>query len=269
MLTHKLTNDASHIAASDFTGTPVKTVTVLQNTVATLPCPYKTGDVSWKRHIRGEEVTLVTIQNGIEEKARPRYASLADNSLVIKNVTYFDSAMYSCNKSQIFLEITTDPNKVNPKAGNVPVKPENDAQDFETDSSEKGVAAPEDDDAKNQQTSDFWKIPVGIVAGAVLVLLATAISRFCLKKRKETNKNMANCVSEVIYKEIEAAEEQPRRQSDVESPYSWTSISDIQSTGKPPKNNLYSTVNKLNTKTRSNDECVYYLAQNPPQTGNG
>ncbi|XP_039664001.1 uncharacterized protein LOC120563692 isoform X3 [Perca fluviatilis] len=57
------------------------TFNVLQNTMATLPCPHKKGDVTWSRLIKGDLVILDTITNGEEKTSDKRYGSLADNSL--------------------------------------------------------------------------------------------------------------------------------------------------------------------------------------------
>ncbi|XP_041790066.1 uncharacterized protein LOC121604573 [Chelmon rostratus] len=240
-----------------FTDTPKKTF--LQNTMAILPCPHREGDVIWSRYINGEKVILVSIESGIEKIPDKHYGSLADNSLLIHNVKPSDSAMYLCNGAQIYLEVTTDPNMVDHNAGNVPVTERKDESAFGL-----GPAAAGDADTESQQSSDSWKVPVGVVMGAALALLAVLSLRFCSKKRRETNTSLDKTVAESIYEEIEAGVEQPRRESDVESPYYCTSITPCSST--PPNNNLYSAVNKLKTKGPSSEECVYYLAQNPPQT---
>lgn len=224
--------------------------TVQQNTVATLPCPHKKGDVTWSRYTNGERVTLVTIKNGIEQKTDPRFGSLADNSLVIINVTSSDSVMYLCNKAQIYLIVTTD----------APVTPRNDGP------GQKGIAT----DTENQQPSDFLKVPIGVVVGAALVLLVIFTLRFCSKNRLERNTNLDKTVTEVIYEEIGAVGEQPGGESYFESPYYCTSISEMPThSSTPPSNNLYSTVNKRTAEGRSSEECVYSLTQNPLQTGNG
>ncbi|XP_034721702.1 uncharacterized protein LOC117940569 isoform X2 [Etheostoma cragini] len=59
----------------------IPTVKVQQNTVATLPCPHKKGDVTWSRYRHGNPLILVTIKNGEEKRSDKRYGSLADNSL--------------------------------------------------------------------------------------------------------------------------------------------------------------------------------------------
>ncbi|CAK6983361.1 Hypothetical predicted protein, partial [Scomber scombrus] len=240
--------------------------TVLKGTVAQLPCPpphLPQGDVTWSRYMGGQKVILVTIQNGQERIPDKHYGSLADGSLVITNVKINDSMMYLCNGKQIYLQVTTDPNMLVPSArpedGNVAVTPVNDRPDFGLGPGQDGEAAAED-----QQSSDFWKVAVGAVIGAALVILTALMLRFYLKKRTERNTNNNKPVTEVIYEEIETMP--PRMDSDVECPYYWASISETPSTSTPPPaDNLYSTVNKLRTKECSNQEYVYALAQNPLQ----
>ncbi|XP_038590407.1 uncharacterized protein LOC119914931 [Micropterus salmoides] len=246
----------------------IPVTTVLQNTVAVLPCPHKKGNVEWSRYIGGERVILVTIENGEEKKTNKCYGSQADNSLLITNVQSTDSAMYMCNKSQIYLKVTTDPNMVGPNAGNAPVTPRNDGLGFGSVPGLRGEAAAEEADTEKQRSSDLWKVPVGVLVGAASVLLVFFTLRFCSKKKAGTNSNMVETVTEVIYEEIKDGEEQPRTESDVESPYYWASITETPSSLSPPNYNQYSTINKLKTGGRSYEECVYYFAQNPPQTGN-
>ncbi|XP_029284588.1 uncharacterized protein LOC115006461 [Cottoperca gobio] len=235
--------------------------TVLQNTVATLPCPHKKGDVIWSRYLSGDRATLVTIKNGLEKKKDRRYGSLADNSLVITNVTSFDTTTYFCNDFRVYLEVTSDPSPVIPKAGNVPVTPRTDGP------GQKGITT----EAENHQP-DSWKVPVGVVVVAAMLLFVTLILRFCSKNREERNPKMDKTAPEVIYAEIEDVEEQPGRESYFESPYYWTRISETPSTSTPPSNTLYSTalystVNKRPAGGHSREECVYSLAQNPESKG--
>ncbi|XP_042247658.1 uncharacterized protein LOC121883443 [Thunnus maccoyii] len=245
-----------------FSATPVERF-VLQNTVATLPCPHPEGDVTWSRYINGKKMTLVTIKNGQEIITDKRYGSLADHSLVITNVKSYDSAMYHCNHKEIYLHVITDPNMVVPNAQpegvNVPVTPINDIQGFGLAPDQKGKAA-------DTESSDIWKVPVGAVIGAALMLLAILTLRFCTKKRAERSTNLDKTVTEVIYEEIENDNMQPRRESDVEYPHYWTSIIETPSTSTTPTDNLYTAVNKLKTNG-CGDECVYSLAQYPVQKG--
>lgn len=247
------------IAAFYFTGVPI--VTALQNSQATLPCPDTKQDVTWTRFLNGKRLTLVIIKNGKKEIMDENFDSLPEKSLVVKKVSASDSTMYLCNQQKVYLNMTTDPNMVD--AENVPVTPRNNGLGFGLGQGEKGIVA----DAENQHPSDFWKIPVGAVVGAALMLLSVLTMRLISKKRRERNANVDKSGTEVIYEEIQAGMQQPRRESDVESPYYCTSFSEIPSTSTSPNDNLYSTVNKLKTKGRSNEECVYYLAEDPTQSG--
>ncbi|XP_051237849.1 uncharacterized protein LOC127352974 isoform X3 [Dicentrarchus labrax] len=238
-----------------YNGNP-PSVTVLQNSVATLPCPHKMGDVTWTRFKGGTEVILV--KNGKLKTSDERFVSLPDNSLQIKHVTLDDETMYLCNGSRVYLTVKPDPNMVD--AGNVPVTSTISGPGSGLGPGQKGVTAAGDSDPENQQPSDSWKVAVGAVVGAALVLLGVLTFKFCSKKRRETNVAVDRTTdAEVIYEEIVDGEEQPRRESDVESPYYLAGSSET-----PLTNNLYSAVNK---SKRSSEECVYYLAQNPPQTG--
>ncbi|XP_034721701.1 uncharacterized protein LOC117940569 isoform X1 [Etheostoma cragini] len=208
----------------------IPTVKVQQNTVATLPCPHKKGDVTWSRYRHGNPLILVTIKNGEEKRSDKRYGSLADNSLVISHVMPLDTTMYFCNKTRVFLEVITPPNRGATSTGNVPVAPCL---------------------TENQQPSGFWKmsvgVMVGVVVGAVLVLLVIFTLRFFLKKRTERSTRNDNSdtpvTDEPIYEEMNRG--QPRwRDSYFESPSYWTIISEPPSTSTPPSNNLYSAVTK-------------------------
>ncbi|KAM7394786.1 hypothetical protein PAMP_021569 [Pampus punctatissimus] len=245
-----------------FPAPPVKVV--LQNTEATLPCPHPEGDVTWSRYINGEKVTLVKVKNDHKSSMNERYRSLANYSLLIVNVKDTDSSMYDCNGKKIYLDVTTDPNMVVPNAelegGNIPVTQINDRLGGFLGPGQKGKAAASD---AEQQSSDIWKVPVGAVIGAALMLLAILTLRFCSKKRTGRNINVEKTVNEVIYEEIENDNMQQRRESDVECPYYWTSITEIPDTSTPPTDNLYATVNKLKTKGHGDEQCVYSLAQNP------
>ncbi|KAM7419926.1 hypothetical protein PAMA_016835 [Pampus argenteus] len=233
---------------------PVKVV--LQDSDATLPCPRPEGHLTWSRHINGRKVTLVEVKNDHKTSLNERYRSLEDYSLLIVDVKMSDSSMYDCNGKQIYLDVTTDPNVGAPDAelagGNVPVTQINDGP------GQKRKAVTQDADADDQQAADIWKVPVGAVIGAALMLLVILTLRFCSRQR--TKRNVDKTVSEVIYEVIEHGSMQRRRESDVECPYYWTSI-----TCTPPTDNLYTTVNKLQPKGHSDEQCVYSLAQNPLQ----
>ncbi|KAI3353601.1 hypothetical protein L3Q82_020119 [Scortum barcoo] len=201
-------------------------INVLENTTATLPCPHKSGDVSWSRLINSKMVILVSIVNGQEKKNDKRYSSLVDNSLVIINVKISDSAVFWCNKSKIYLNVTNDPNMV-PIAGNGPVT------------------------SRNEPRNTPRNEPVTPRNGPVTSRNPGP------EKRVELNTKPDKTAVEVIYEEIEAGEEQ--RESDVESPYYWSSITESPVISTPPKNNLYSTVNKSKSEGRSTE---------PPKTKN-
>ncbi|XP_069578184.1 uncharacterized protein [Brachyistius frenatus] len=222
--------------------------TVLQHTAATLPCPHAKGNVSWTRYRSSKLVTLVSIINGLDRRTDKRFSSLADNALYISNVEVLDTSMYMCNGRQtVYLEVTTDTNIV-PKA-----RPEDEA----------GGEHVLDSDQKKQQYSDLWKVPVGVVIGASLVLFSILILRFCSAKRAGRNTSEDQNVNEVIYEDIKDLGEQLRRESGVESPYSWSTITEPPNTCTPLDAHLYSTVNKV--KAEGREACVYFLAQNPPQ----
>ena len=188
--------------------TDTSTFNVLQNTMATLPCPHKKGDVTWSRYRDGDLVILVNITNGEEKRSHKRYGSQADNSLVIINVAPFDTAMYWCNKTQVFLKVITPPNVVAPSAGNIPVTQRNNGLGF----------------TENQQPSVFWKVAVGVVVGvvvgAMLVLLVILTLRFCFKNRTERrtrNNNLDKSVAdETIYEEMKPYEKQPRGRDSIQ-----------------------------------------------------
>lgn len=235
----------------------------LPNTMASLPCPEETGDVTWSYFEQGVRQTLVTIVNGQEViKNKDKYGSQADNVLLIKKVISSDSRMYCCNKRQVYLYVTTDPNMLAPKAGHSTLTPHPD----EVDSDGSGLkedSDKEESDPGIQGFSDVWKVLVGVVIGVVPVLLVLLTLRFCSKRREETNRDKTT-TPEVIYEEIDDVEDRPGRRSEVESPY-WSSIPVTPNTPTPDNKNLYSTVDK--SKDPSRGECVYYLAQNPAQTG--
>ncbi|XP_074552537.1 uncharacterized protein LOC141809423 [Halichoeres trimaculatus] len=219
------------------------------NTMASLPCPVETGDVTWSYLTKsGLTETLVSIVNGEERITnRDKYGSQADNALLIKKVNPSDSRMYFCNKRKVYLFVTTDPNMLAPKAGN---------RDPDSGGSDSGT----------QESSDLWKVPVGVVIGAVSVLLVLLTLRSCSKRGTDTSRNQDKATAEVVYEEISAVGDQLGRGSDVESPY-WTSITVTPNTPTLTNSNLYSTVSR--SKDPSRGECVYYLAQSPAQTGAG
>lgn len=228
--------------------TDTKVIYALPDSLASLPCPEETGDVTWSYLENSKTITLVAIKNGEEQVTnKDRYGSLADNTLLIKKVKFSDSRMYFCNKRKVYLEVTTDPVTSGP-----------DEVDSEGSGLKEEDPDKEDSDSKKQESSDLWKVLVGVVIGAFSVLLALLTLRFCSKRREETSKNQTT--TEVIYEEIKAVEDQLGRGADVESPLT-------PNTPTVTNNNMYSTVNMC--KDPSRGECVYYLVQSPAPTEGG
>lgn len=239
-------------------------VSVLEDTTAVLPCPDTRADVTWSRHtIAGQQVTLVTIKNGREEKTDERFGSQADRSLVITNVKKTDEKMYVCNGKQIYLTVITDPSVAVPKdqpEGKATAR--NDGVSLRPDQSGTGAAGDTDPDL---QSSDWWKVPVGVVIGSSLVVLVIVTLRFWSKKKAERKSSMNKTVTEVIYQEIEDDNVQLRREPDDQSLH-YSTISASPNSSSPA--HLYSSVNKQETKSRSRRECVYSLVQNSAPTAN-
>ncbi|XP_038590418.1 uncharacterized protein LOC119914939 [Micropterus salmoides] len=234
----------------------IPVTTVLQNTVAVLPCPHKKGNVEWSCFFGGKKVTLVTIKNGEEKKTNKRYGSLADNSLVITNVQSTDSVTYLCNRSKINLNVKKDPNIMDPNAGNASVTPRNHGLGF---CSGPGLRE-ETADAEKQRSSDLWKVPVGVVVGAAFVLLFAFTLRFCSQKKAGTNANLGETVTEGIYEEMRSS------QGNLMLKVQTTGQASVKQQAAPHHQHndfLYSTVNKLKTEGRSNDECVLLLSKLP------
>ncbi|XP_071359541.1 uncharacterized protein [Trachinotus anak] len=239
--------------------------TVLQNTDAALPCPHKTGngDVWWKRLRNGDKVSLVSVQNGQKKRHEEHFDSREDKALLIYNVQSSDSGMYFCNEERIYLHVTTDPNMAAPE---VSITHRINGGGSGLGPDRGGAAAAADADAENQQQpSDLWKIPVGVVIGVTLVLLVL-LSRSLCSERRADRRTADRAVTEVIYEEIEDASLRPGREAGVERPYYWSSITETPNTPTSADTALYSTVNKLRAEGRCREEGVYSLAQNP-QTG--
>ncbi|XP_034392343.1 uncharacterized protein LOC117733089 [Cyclopterus lumpus] len=231
----------------------MREMTALQNSVATLPCAHVKGDVAWSRFANGKSVTLVTIQNGVEKKkmADGRFSSLADNSLVIRNVRPSDATMYLCNNTRVYLNVMTDPNMAGPDAGKVPVRPRNGWE---------GTV----EDAENPPPSGLWKVPVGVAAGVAATLLVVLTMKFCLKNRVEETTILDQTVPEATYEEIEVGDlyfERPHYFPSVSETACGSTAYNMSTTPNNDHYNLYSTVNKLS------EQCVYSLAQNPVKTG--
>ncbi|XP_060951587.1 uncharacterized protein LOC133028407 [Limanda limanda] len=224
----------------------VPVVRVLQNSVATLPCPHAAGGVSWSRLRNGRHVILVSVTDGLEDRGDKRWGSLADNSLVIAGVRPSDSAWYFCNRKQtVYLEVTTDPKGQE-------VTPGNDGLGFvlETDHG---------DTDSETRPSDLWRVPVGVAVGvavgAALVLLVVTV-RSCSGRTADGNRDQPE--AEGVYEEVGPP--------GVETVVSWSRVSEATASNR----NLYSTLNKPKVKGHCTDpECVYSFVQNPPQTGNG
>ncbi|CAJ1052801.1 uncharacterized protein LOC123969339 [Xyrichtys novacula] len=233
------------------------------NGIAILKCPEK-GNVTWQCLDKGgQRKILLTITNGLEKSTnKSKYGAQADNALLILKVQTFDFRMYFCNNKKVYLRDITDINRLLPKTTNMPGP---DGQDFGDGSGQARDPAEDEPGSGIQGSSGDWKIFVGVVTGAALVLFVLLTLRFCSKRRAMTNTTMEKTTQEAIYEEIDDVEHQPRRESVVESPSDWSSIADTPNTSTPTNNNLYSTVNK--TKGQSREECVYYLAQNPASVG--
>lgn len=206
---------------------------MLQGAEATLLCPDETGDVTWRRFINGKLVALVTVTNGVETMEDKRYGSRGKTSLVIRDVTSFDSSMYFCNHKKVYLTVTKDPSEVGPDAGREGATPAN---------AGPGTAG----DAGNRPPSGRWKGPVGMVAGAALVILGVLTLNFCHQKRTEKTTRLHK--TEAIYEEIDVG-----RQSRSERPHHFASVGEM--------------ANQLPARGRVWRECVYSLAQSPPSTG--
>lgn len=200
--------------------------------MATLPCPWKHTDVSWKRYINGKLTTLASTKNGKLTIHDKRFALQADNSLVIMKVVLLDSGMFQCNSGQIYLDVTTDPKSVG--SALVP----------------NGKNA--DEESGDQTSPDVWKTVAGVAVGAVLALLSVITLILYLKRRGQRSQNQT--VAEVIYEEVKHVEEEP-----LENPYVY--IIGTADTPTVTVSDLYSKVNK------PREECVYSLAQTSPQTG--
>nr|XP_033944371.1 uncharacterized protein LOC117450615 isoform X2 [Pseudochaenichthys georgianus] len=246
-----------------YTADPEK-ITVQTGMKATLPCPHKKGDVTWSWHMdgNGKTLPLVTIEKGKVNIIDRRFGSGSDNSLVIENVTPDLGKMYFCNIVRIYLEVMKDPNMDDhdPEAGYKIVTQRN--KGLGVDSGQEGTTA----EPENQPRSDFWKVPVGVVVGAALVLLGIITPRHFSKNREERNPNEDEAEPERIYEEIKDSEHQPGREP-YGSPYYWTSINETPTTQYNNNKYIYS-VNTPAAEGGSREECVYHLAQFPLHTGN-
>ncbi|TNN61488.1 hypothetical protein EYF80_028233 [Liparis tanakae] len=138
-----------------------------------------------------------------------RFGSLADNSLVIRNVTPFDAAMYRCNNSGVYLSVTTDTKVAAPAK-----RPRNGPGP-----GREGTA----EDAENPPASGRWEVPVGVavgvVGGAALTLLVVLTVKFCFKNRAGKTAILDPTVPyEATYEEIQGPEPY------FENPYDFPSV---------------------------------------------
>lgn len=213
---------------------------VAQGSLVTLHCPHARGDVTWSRYIDGKRVTILTTKNDHEHRTNKRFGSLANYSLFIMNVESSDTTMYLCNGvPTVYLNVT--------QKGNIPVTPVDGGRRFDFEEGEEGT------DAEDKPSSDIWKVPVGVVIGAALVLLAFTL-RFC-SNRSKRNRHQETTVKERIYEEIQHGNMQLRRNPEVGGP------TETQSSPTPAENVLYDTVNMLKPNVNRSDECVYSLIQ--------
>ncbi|KAK2817592.1 hypothetical protein Q5P01_025783 [Channa striata] len=104
--------------------------------------------------------------------------------------------------------------------------------------------------------TDLWKVPVGIVIGAVLVLVAITALRFCSKHRAKAKSSRVRPATEVVYEEIKDSNGEPAREPDGQSVYYCT----VTETANMRMANRPSTSNK--------QEIIYSLVQTQAQTGN-
>ncbi|XP_030587955.1 uncharacterized protein LOC115782085 isoform X1 [Archocentrus centrarchus] len=228
-------------------------VTVLEHSDAVLSCPHAQGDVTWSRH-KGGLLTLLTVRNGQVSSSDQRFSSRENHELVIRNVVESDTSMYLCNgEKTAYLEVTTDPNKVDPK--DQPV----------TQRNEQTVTAAGAD--IKHSPSDLWKVPVAVLGGAALVFLSLLTLRLWKAKKAARNTSGVETGHEVVYEEIGNDDVEPgRRESEVESPYYCSEIREPPNTCTVPTSPLYSTVHKPRPGGREAETCVYYFSQNPSQT---
>ncbi|XP_072240026.1 uncharacterized protein [Leuresthes tenuis] len=220
--------------------------TVMLHSVAALPCPHATGDVSWSRlKENGEKMLLVSIINGQESRTDTRYGSQADGALLINKVEESDERMYLCNtRKTVYLRVTTDPREVSVPAesGRNGFKPE-----------QTGGAA------DIQRSPDWWKVPAGVVAGASLTLLSILALKLCSKRAKRVHSS--STVPDTVYEEIQ----EPSAHFGAESPY-YSTI-----TGTPPSSTAadlqpYSAVSRPQAEARSDRAGVHSLVQPPGST---
>ncbi|KAL3995750.1 olfactory receptor [Sarotherodon galilaeus] len=230
----------------------IPTVSTQQHTDAVLTCPHAQGDVTWSRAIRGTRVTLLTVSNGHVSSSSERFGSRNNNELLIRNVVESDTSMYLCNERKTaYLNVTTDPSMVDQTVTG------------RKDPDQKVPAA----GADTAPPSDLWKVPVGVLAGAALVLLSMLTLR--LWRAEKAARDTRAVLSEVVYEEIGHADMEPgpTPESKVENPYCCSEVSDQSNTSTAPAAPLYSNLCRPQPEGHDSDTCVYYLTQNPLQIG--
>lgn len=265
---------------SMFNMTEPPSQTVLENQTATLTCPDAAGsDVTWSRFYGdGNKADLLLIKDGYE--VRPsliphrRFGSLADmKSLTITRVKESDSGIYLCNMKRIYLKVVTDPRLL------IATRPPDTGVLITsiTGSGPNQKASPSSGykmGTEEPRYTDYWKVLVGVVIGSALVVTAISTKRYC-SKRAVRDTNSDKPMTEVIYEEIRDRGVQPRRESDVETPYLLANAPGMQDAPRPgpPNDNLYASVNKPQTKRLDHnlhmkENCVYFLAQDQEVAGN-
>ncbi|MEQ2285609.1 hypothetical protein AMECASPLE_033731 [Ameca splendens] len=237
------------LAGSFCHSTGIRNQTVFLNTNASLPCSHAHGDVTWSRYRNMKRKTLVSITKGVVDIPDKRFGLQADGALLIRNVDFSDESMYLCNlKQEVYLKVISDSNEQIPKDGpGDRAAPGKDEPVVRLESEQKEAAA------EIQHSSDSWKIPVGVVLGAALLLLMFLALRVWSSKRAEIRNSKEN-VSEVVYEEIQDTDQ--LQDSELECRY-YSTIMDGANSSTPSEPHLYSSVNRLRVEGWSR------VAQNP------
>lgn len=161
-------------------------------------------------------MTLLTVSNGHVNSSSERFGSRNNNELLIRNVVESDTSMYLCNERKTaYLNVTTDPSVVDRT-----VTGRKDDPDRKVTAAGADTAPP----------SDLWKVPVGVLAGAALVLLSMLTLR--LWKAEKAARDTRAVLSEVVYEEIGHADVEPgpAPESKVETPYCCSDVKHLHST---------------------------------------
>lgn len=196
-------------------------------------------------------MTLLTVRNGHVNSSSKRFGSRNNNELLIRNVVESDTSMYLCNERKTaYLNVTTDPSVVDRT-----VTGRKDDPDRKVTAAGADTAPP----------SDLWKVPVGVLAGAALVLLSMLTLR--LWKAEKAARDTRAVLSEVVYEEIGHAdvEPYPAPESKVETPYCCSDVGNQSNTSTAPTAPLYSNQCRPQPEGHASDTCVYHLTQNPLQ----